>query len=94
MNERIKELALQASIFAEAEYAKQTIATFDTNKSTQELYEEKFAELIVREYIFHGILSIARNHPDGRVVTISFKTSKDATEFEQHAIESTKNISE
>ena len=30
MNNRIKELAEQAAIFAEAEYAKQTMATFDT----------------------------------------------------------------
>ena len=51
MNERIKQLMDQAAIFAEAEYAKQTMATFDTNKSTQELYEEKFTELIVRECI-------------------------------------------
>lgn len=51
--------------------------------------EEKFAELIIQEFIFSGIHSIARNHPDGRVVTLSFKTSEDAAGFEQHAIAST-----
>ena len=92
MNERIKELAKQAGFYVSNDDTEILIPDPHTEDITE--VTEKFAELIVREYIFHGILSIARNHPDGRVVTISFKTSKDATEFEQHAIESTKNISE
>ena len=49
MNERIKELAEQAESFAETAYNKQTMATFHTNKSAEEIFREKFAELIVRE---------------------------------------------
>ena len=49
MNQRLKELREQAADFAEKAYDKQTMATFDTNKSAQELFEQKFAELIVRE---------------------------------------------
>ena len=49
MNERIRELEEQASIFAYTEYPKQTMATFFTNKSVEQLFNEKFAELIVRE---------------------------------------------
>ena len=49
MNERIKELAEQAASFAETAYNKQTMATFHTNKSAEEIFREKFAELIVRE---------------------------------------------
>ena len=49
MNERIKELREQAADFASETYSKYTMATFDTNKSIETLFEEKFAELIVRE---------------------------------------------
>lgn len=35
----------------------------------------------------NGIASIARTHPDGRVVTVSFETVDAAKEFEQYAIE-------
>jgi hypothetical protein len=54
MNERIRELAEQASIFAFTEYPKQTMATFFTNKSVEQLFNEKFAELIVRECVLVG----------------------------------------
>lgn len=58
MNELIKELARQAEWFAGTEYNKQTIATFHTNKSAEEFFKEKFAELIVKKCIdtleFHG----------------------------------------
>jgi hypothetical protein len=49
MNERIKELRKQASDFAEVAWAKQTQATWETNKDIHTFYDEKFAELIVRE---------------------------------------------
>jgi hypothetical protein len=49
MNERIKELREQAGDFATETYSKYTMATFDTNKSIETLFEEKFAELIVLE---------------------------------------------
>ena len=49
MNERIRELAEQACAFADIQYNKQTRATFYTNKSVEEFFREKFAELIVRE---------------------------------------------
>jgi hypothetical protein len=49
MNERIKELREQAADFASQTYSKYTMATFDTNKSIETLFEEKFAELIVKE---------------------------------------------
>ena len=49
MNERIKELREQAADFASQTYSKYTMATFNTNKSIETLFEEKFAELIVRE---------------------------------------------
>ena len=49
MNERIRELAKQAGAFADIQYNKQTKATFYTNKSVEEFFREKFAELIVRE---------------------------------------------
>jgi hypothetical protein len=49
MNERIRELREQAADFASQTYSKYTMATFDTNKSIETLFEEKFAELIVRE---------------------------------------------
>ena len=49
MNERIRELAEQACAFADIQYNKQTKATFYTNKSVEEFFREKFAELIVRE---------------------------------------------
>ena len=49
MNELIKELEKQAESFAETAYNKQTMATFHTNKSAEEIFREKFAELIVRE---------------------------------------------
>ena len=49
MNERIKLLALQACAFADIQYNKQTRATFYTNKSVEEFFREKFAELIVQE---------------------------------------------
>jgi hypothetical protein len=51
MNERIKELRDQAAKFAEVTYGNYTMTTFDTNKSIETLFEEKFAELIVRECI-------------------------------------------
>jgi hypothetical protein len=51
MNQRIRELEEQASIFAFTEYPKQTMATFFTNKSVEQLFNEKFAELIVKECI-------------------------------------------
>jgi hypothetical protein len=51
MNERIRELAKQASTFAFTEYPKQTMATFNTNKSVEQLFNQKFAELIVRECV-------------------------------------------
>jgi hypothetical protein len=41
-----------------------------------------------------GLLSIARKHPDGRVVTVSFKTTKEAVAFEQYAIDAVHNIKE
>lgn len=47
MNERIKELRERASDYASVTYANYTMATFDTNKSIETLFEEKFAELIV-----------------------------------------------
>ena len=49
MNERIKKLYDQACAFADIQYNKQTRATFYTNKSVEEFFREKFAELIVRE---------------------------------------------
>jgi hypothetical protein len=49
MNERIRQLAEQACAFADIQYNKQTRATFYTNKSVEEFFREKFAELIVRE---------------------------------------------
>lgn len=49
MNERIRELRNQAAKFAEVTYDNYTMATFNTNKSIETLFEEKFAELIVRE---------------------------------------------
>ena len=49
MNERIRELAEQACAFADIQYNKQTRATFYTNKSVEEFFREKFAELIVQE---------------------------------------------
>ena len=49
MNERIRQLAEQAGAFADIQYNKQTRATFYTNKSVEEFFREKFAELIVRE---------------------------------------------
>ena len=49
MNARIKLLAEQACAFADIQYNKQTRATFYTNKSVEEFFREKFAELIVRE---------------------------------------------
>ena len=49
MNERIRELAEQACAFADIQYNKQTRATFYTNKSVEEFFREKFAELIVKE---------------------------------------------
>ena len=49
MNERIRQLAEQACAFADIQYNKQTKATFYTNKSVEEFFREKFAELIVRE---------------------------------------------
>ena len=49
MNERIKQLAEQACAFADIQYNKQTRATFYTNKSVEEFFREKFAELIVQE---------------------------------------------
>ena len=49
MNERIRELAKQACAFADIQYNKQTRATFYTNKSVEEFFREKFAELIVIE---------------------------------------------
>jgi hypothetical protein len=49
MNERIKELREQAAKFAEITYGNYTMATFDTNKSIETLFEEKFAELLVKE---------------------------------------------
>ena len=51
MNKRIQELAEQAREFADIQYNKQTRATFYTNKSVEEFFREKFAELIVRECI-------------------------------------------
>ena len=51
MNERIKDIAEQATKLAEAEYNSQTRQTFLTNKSNRELFNEKFAELIVKECI-------------------------------------------
>ena len=49
MNERIRQLAEQAGAFADIQYNKQTRATFYTNKSVEEFFREKFAELIVEE---------------------------------------------
>jgi hypothetical protein len=49
MNERIKELREQAADFVEVAWAKQTQATWETNKDIHTFYDEKFAELIVRE---------------------------------------------
>ena len=49
MNERIRQLAEQACAFADIQYNKQTRATFYTNKSVEEFFREKFAELMVRE---------------------------------------------
>jgi len=49
MNERIKELKQQAGDFATETYSKYTMVTFDTNKSIETLFEDKFAELIVKE---------------------------------------------
>jgi hypothetical protein len=49
MNERIRELREQAAKFAEVTYDNYTMATFNTNKSIETLFEEKFAELIVQE---------------------------------------------
>jgi hypothetical protein len=49
MNERIKELREQAANYASATYSNYTMATFDTNKSIETLFEEKFAELIIRK---------------------------------------------
>ena len=49
MNIRIRELREQAVKFAEVTYNNYTMATFDTNKSIETLFEEKFAELIVQE---------------------------------------------
>ncbi len=49
MNERIRELREQAAKFAEVTYDNYTMATFNTNKSIETLFEEKFAQLIVRE---------------------------------------------
>lgn len=51
MNERIKELREQASDFAEVAWAKQTQATWKTNKDIHTIYDEKFAELIVRDCV-------------------------------------------
>lgn len=49
MNERIRQLAEQACAFADIQYNKQTRATFYTNKSVEEFFMDKFAELIVFE---------------------------------------------
>lgn len=49
MNERIKELREQAADFASVTYDNYTMATFDTNKSIETLFEDKFTELIVME---------------------------------------------
>ena len=49
MNIRIRELREQAVKFAEVTYNNYTMATFDTNKSIETLFEEKFAKLIVSE---------------------------------------------
>jgi hypothetical protein len=49
MNERIKELSKQAREHAYTEYRKQTPETYSTNKEIEDFFEEKFAELIVRE---------------------------------------------
>lgn len=49
MNQRIRQLAEQACAFADIQYNKQTKATFYTNKSVEEFFREKFAELIVFE---------------------------------------------
>ncbi len=49
MNNRIRVLRELAADYASQTYSKYTMATFDTNKSIETLFEEKFAELIVKE---------------------------------------------
>jgi hypothetical protein len=51
MNDRIRVLRELAADYASQTYSKYTMATFDTNKSIETLFEEKFAELIVKECI-------------------------------------------
>lgn len=51
MNERIKELGEQAAVFAEVAWAKQTQATWETNKDIHTIYDEKFAELLIKDCI-------------------------------------------
>lgn len=58
MNERIKELREQAANYASVTYANYTMATFDTNKSIETLFEEKFAELIIQEVIYDCMNSV------------------------------------
>lgn len=74
MNDKIKELAEQATKLAEAEYNSQTRQTFLTNKSNRELFNEKFAELIVRKctdaIIKDSRLNDVRSAANGCVRTI------------------------
>lgn len=41
-----------------------------------------------------SLMSIARTHPDSRVVTVSFETADEAIAFEQYAIEAAHGIKE
>jgi hypothetical protein len=67
MNERIKELAIQAGEFAAKTWEKQTMATFNTNKSIETLYEAKYAELIIRECASVAIQKQTENDINGIV---------------------------
>lgn len=49
MNKRINALAIEAREFASVEYMKQTLAAFMTTKSSDHLFNEKFASLLLTD---------------------------------------------
>ena len=78
MNERIKELSKQAGEHAYTEYRKQTPETYSTNKEIEDFFEEKFAELIVRECL--SIVEPTEDSGDEWCVTLK----GTAQEIKQH----------
>lgn len=64
------------------------IRLYDIEKAYNLLMKvlEKTSERSDQPEVLGGIRSIARNHPAGLVVTVSFKTSEDAAAFEQYAL--------